>query len=166
MKNIDVEINSFGKIKQAKFQLKPFTIIAGKNASGKSFITRALYCVFSSLNKDHLAIDFADSVFRLQSLMDGVQVFSESPSEKIKSQIGLLADTIDNLSNNIELTFHQNSLSSQINNIAILKTDLLKLSTVHEQLLNEMKKRNNKYGMVTMCVGTGQGAAGIFEMIN
>lgn len=33
------------------------------------------------------------------------------------------------------------------------------------QLLNEMKKRGNKYGMVTMCVGTGQGAAGIFEML-
>lgn len=33
------------------------------------------------------------------------------------------------------------------------------------QLFDEMKKRNNKYGMVTMCVGTGQGAAGIFEMV-
>ncbi|MBO72502.1 MAG: acetyl-CoA C-acyltransferase [Flavobacteriales bacterium] len=33
------------------------------------------------------------------------------------------------------------------------------------QLFNEMKKRNQKYGMVTMCVGTGQGAAGIFEMM-
>tara|TARA_Y100001933_G_scaffold114590_1_gene114706 strand:+ start:2106 stop:3281 length:1176 start_codon:yes stop_codon:yes gene_type:complete len=33
------------------------------------------------------------------------------------------------------------------------------------QLFSEMKKRNQKYGMVTMCVGTGQGAAGIFEML-
>ncbi|MCF6341831.1 MAG: acetyl-CoA C-acyltransferase [Bacteroidales bacterium] len=33
------------------------------------------------------------------------------------------------------------------------------------QLLHEMKRRNNKYGMVTMCIGTGQGAAGIFEML-
>ncbi len=32
------------------------------------------------------------------------------------------------------------------------------------QLMNEMKTRNQKYGMVTMCVGTGQGAAGIFEI--
>lgn len=34
------------------------------------------------------------------------------------------------------------------------------------QLLNEMRRRGNKYGMVTMCVGTGQGAAGIFELLN
>jgi acetyl-CoA acyltransferase len=33
------------------------------------------------------------------------------------------------------------------------------------QLFSEMKKRKQKYGMVTMCVGTGQGAAGIFEML-
>ena len=33
------------------------------------------------------------------------------------------------------------------------------------QLFDEMKKRNNKYGMVTMCVGTGQGATGIFERL-
>lgn len=35
-----------------------------------------------------------------------------------------------------------------------------KLST---SLIYEMKRRNSKYGLVTMCVGGGQGAAGIFE---
>ncbi|MEM7186441.1 MAG: acetyl-CoA C-acyltransferase [Bacteroidota bacterium] len=36
------------------------------------------------------------------------------------------------------------------------------------QLFDEMRKRNmqGKHGMVTMCVGTGQGAAGIFEFLN
>ena len=33
------------------------------------------------------------------------------------------------------------------------------------QLIHEMKLRNLKHGMVTMCVGTGQGAAGIIELI-
>ena len=33
------------------------------------------------------------------------------------------------------------------------------------QMMNELKKQNKKYGMVTMCVGTGQGAAGIFELL-
>ena len=34
------------------------------------------------------------------------------------------------------------------------------------QLINEMKRRNSKYGMVTMCIGGGMGAAGIFENLN
>lgn len=33
------------------------------------------------------------------------------------------------------------------------------------QLFNELKRREKKIGMVTMCVGTGQGAAGIFELM-
>ncbi len=33
------------------------------------------------------------------------------------------------------------------------------------QIMNELKKRNEKYGIVTMCVGTGQGAAGVIERL-
>jgi acetyl-CoA acyltransferase len=33
------------------------------------------------------------------------------------------------------------------------------------QLFDEMKRRGNKYGIVSMCVGTGQGSAGIYEVI-
>lgn len=33
------------------------------------------------------------------------------------------------------------------------------------QILDELKRRNGRYGMVTMCVGGGMGAAGIFEML-
>ena len=41
-------------------------------------------------------------------------------------------------------------------------------SKLSVQLFDEMRKRDmqGKYGMVTMCVGTGQGAAGIYEFLN
>lgn len=38
-----------------------------------------------------------------------------------------------------------------------------KLST---QLFNELRRRNKKYGMVTACVGGGQGIAGVYELLN
>ena len=34
------------------------------------------------------------------------------------------------------------------------------------QLFSELRRRKKKYGIVSMCVGTGQGAAGVFEMLN
>ena len=41
-------------------------------------------------------------------------------------------------------------------------------SKLSVQLFNEMRrqKQQNQYGLVTMCVGTGQGAAGVFEFIS
>lgn len=33
------------------------------------------------------------------------------------------------------------------------------------QLFNEMRRRKNKYGVVTMCIGTGQGAAAVYEFL-
>jgi acetyl-CoA acyltransferase len=32
-------------------------------------------------------------------------------------------------------------------------------------MVHGMRARKQKYGMVTMCIGTGMGAAGIFEMV-
>lgn len=34
------------------------------------------------------------------------------------------------------------------------------------QIFNELRRRNQKYGMVTACVGGGQGVAGIYELLN
>jgi len=34
------------------------------------------------------------------------------------------------------------------------------------QLFNELRRQNKKYGMVTACVGGGQGVAGIYEVLN
>jgi acetyl-CoA acyltransferase len=34
------------------------------------------------------------------------------------------------------------------------------------QLFNEMRRRGQKYGMVSACVGGGQGVAGIYELLN
>jgi acetyl-CoA acyltransferase len=33
------------------------------------------------------------------------------------------------------------------------------------QLFDEMRRRGEKYGIVSMCVGTGQGSAGVFELL-
>ncbi|MCA9995883.1 MAG: thiolase family protein, partial [Anaerolineales bacterium] len=34
------------------------------------------------------------------------------------------------------------------------------------QIMNEMRRRDSQFGMVTMCIGGGMGAAGIFERLN
>lgn len=38
--------------------------------------------------------------------------------------------------------------------------------TKPRSLLNELRRRKQKYVVVTKCVGTGQGAASVFELMN
>ncbi|OTQ39091.1 AAA family ATPase, partial [Gilliamella apis] len=53
----NVNIKNFGKIQNANIVLSNFTVIAGKNGCGKSFVTRAFYSFFNTINKDHLTKD-------------------------------------------------------------------------------------------------------------
>ena len=34
------------------------------------------------------------------------------------------------------------------------------------QLFNELRRRNGRYGMVTACIGGGQGIAAVYELLN
>ena len=48
------KIKGLGNIKEAEVDIAPFTLIAGKNNSGKSFVTKSLYCVLEALNDDYV----------------------------------------------------------------------------------------------------------------
>ncbi|MBW4072559.1 AAA family ATPase, partial [Acinetobacter baumannii] len=52
-----VEVKNFGKIRDARVNLAPFTVISGTNSSGKSFLSKALYTFFSTINKDYVTIE-------------------------------------------------------------------------------------------------------------
>jgi len=41
----NLKIKNFGNIEYADINIKPFTLITGKNATGKTFITKGLYCI-------------------------------------------------------------------------------------------------------------------------
>ncbi len=45
--NYHIEIENLGAIKKAEFEISPMTILAGKNGTGKSFVTKFLYSVLS-----------------------------------------------------------------------------------------------------------------------
>jgi predicted ATPase len=138
MNNIDVIIKNFGKIKNATFQVKPFTLIAGQNASGKSFITRALYSIFNSLNKDHLSIEVDGSIYMIRHFVRMLSHTSDAPSRKVLDKINVIQAVLSTLEKNVELVFHQATLVSQITQKDILHDDVEKLDDECEELIKEL----------------------------
>jgi len=46
-------LENIGNIDKASISIKPLTIIAGENSSGKTFVTKTLYTVLNSIYKKH-----------------------------------------------------------------------------------------------------------------
>ena len=55
-----IKIRNFGPIKEANLTLRPLTVLAGPNNTGKTFCSKSLYSVFRALNADHLMVEFND----------------------------------------------------------------------------------------------------------
>ena len=52
--NFDITMDNIGKLKEAKLSVRPLTILAGPNNTGKSFFSKTLYSVFSTMNVDSI----------------------------------------------------------------------------------------------------------------
>lgn len=50
--NVDVEVKNLGRLKEGTINIRPITIIAGPNGTGKSFFTKTLYSIFNVINKN------------------------------------------------------------------------------------------------------------------
>lgn len=79
------EVKNLGNIKHAKLKLGSFSVISGANSSGKSFITRALYSFFSTINKDHVTADAINSINQISDLLRHGIYNTSSPSINISS---------------------------------------------------------------------------------
>ncbi len=127
MKNIDVTIENFGKIQHAQFQVKPFTVIAGKNASGKSFITRALYSIFNTLNKDHLSIELEETLSRLGWYFEKRSItgdLTEEDKRRFLDSRSVLAD----LEKRVSFVLEQVTLAEKFTQICALNEEIEQLS--------------------------------------
>ena len=94
--NYNIHIENLGAIKEADIRIKPLTIIAGENGTGKSFVTKILYSVLNVIILD---------------------IFSNEVTN-LSSKINTSIDNANDIGKNLPL------IGNQLNNIKELKRDL------------------------------------------
>ncbi|MGI9305828.1 MAG: AAA family ATPase [Gammaproteobacteria bacterium] len=57
-----VKIQNLGKLADAEIRIGNFTVFAGKNNTGKSFVSKALYSLFGAMNANHLEVSVAQRI--------------------------------------------------------------------------------------------------------
>lgn len=147
---------------------------SSQTSDGAAFVLVMSEALVKELNLDPIARLISCSVAGVDPLYMGIGPCAAIP--KALKQAGITLNDI----NLIELNEAFATQSLAVIRVAGLDPELVnvnggaialghplgctgaKLST---QLFNELKRRNQKYGMVTACVGGGQGIAGIYEMM-
>lgn len=116
----NIDIKNFGKIKNAQVNIRPFTIIAGPNSSGKSFVTKALYSFFNTINNDHVTSLAFTSLTYIKSLTSTLQYTISRPSQFELELISSLMDSLLDMERVIDNEFRTNTLSKQISGMPLL----------------------------------------------
>jgi acetyl-CoA acyltransferase len=148
---------------------------SSQTSDGAAFVLVMSEEMVRSLNLEPIARLVSCSVAGVDPLHMGIGPVAAIP--KVLKQAGLKLDDIQQIELNeafaaqalaVIQEAHLNPDIVNVNGGAIALGHPLgctgaKLST---QLFNEMRRRGQQYGMVTACVGGGQGIAGVYELLN
>lgn len=69
---IDVKVKNLGKLKKAKFNIRPMTVITGPNGTGKSFFTKSLYSILNVINKNVYHESVKQTIRQIQLQLDAL----------------------------------------------------------------------------------------------
>ncbi|WP_263833633.1 ATP-binding protein [Sulfurospirillum oryzae] len=149
--NFDFNISNFGKIQKLQLPVKPFTIIAGPNDSGKTFSTKSLYSILSSLNIKHISSSLEKSYNILsESLNAMADILNTNKDFKTISSLKVILSDLSILVDNVmqQNTFSQLELSKdKIYNETV--TQFIDTFREYEDSLKNTKTKFNKVQHIT-----------------
>lgn len=109
----NVNIENFGKIQNASITLSNFTVITGKNGCGKSFVTKAFYSFFNTINKDHLTKNLFNTIETTRFGVLQILLKSNRLNNKERILISSMKLSIDECLDFINSSFNTHYLSEQ-----------------------------------------------------
>ncbi len=153
-----VKIKNIGKLEDAEIRVGQFTVFAGPNNTGKSFVSKLLYSIFNAMNANHvetLVNDLFRPVYESLMIPMRLELIGRRPDKatiswqsSLENEIKKLEDLVKEASNeefkneNIILEDIIPDLTSQIEKIEQIAVDMPWLPKTK---IGEMKETDQKY---------------------
>lgn len=137
----NIDIKNFGKIKNAKVNIRPFTVIAGPNSSGKSFVTKALYSFFNTINNDHITSLVYGNIVKLQNLIINIQYDLPRPSSYENHLISELMDAVRRVETTIDEEFRVVTYTQQILGLPLLDVGCKNIGIIYDELKRTLEDK-------------------------
>lgn len=145
--NFDLHIQNIGKLTDAKIRIGRFTVFAGANNTGKSFVSKILYSLFNAMNANHaevqasvLTAPFFENLEELL-ILGGASDITKSPSP-FMDEVEALNDIAMNISigNLGEL---ENVIPKLAEKASKLRSMFSDVRSSHELMVREGANHNN-----------------------
>ena len=154
---LQYNLENIGNIDKASITIKPLTIIAGENSSGKTFVTKSLYTILSEIHYIDYKVALQDKSvliaimlrlniafkknFQITNLQNLVKNSNNNP---ILLNILDICDVV--ISNNIKISLNKNIEKSKINNVVFFDSPVyIKIrKALEKKVLPRLSKTINK----------------------
>ena len=143
---LKVHIQNIGKIKKGAVSVRPFTVLAGPNNTGKSFFSKTLYSVLDTMNTNLILIRLQHNLSPLRKAVRFMQYTShlrkqvnKKPSSEDNKQLQY-SKKIKSITSNIrslEKLFTKFSLDQNSPDLLSLMTDKEKIKPAIRQVIED-----------------------------
>ena len=95
--DLELKIENFGPIDKATIQVGRFTVFAGPNSTGKTFVSKMLYSMLGAMNANHALVFFGTMANIIESSLQHLERNSRAVEERPLSAIRRGLQKIDSI---------------------------------------------------------------------
>ena len=146
-------IKNFGPLDDAMIQIGDFTVLAGPNNTGKSFVSKFLYSLFDAMNANHASVAFEAM---MEPLERWLQILEKIGYESEEPLFSVLRDDIQKVKHILREAFPTDfpQIESEIEKIKVLQprlTEAIAQIVDNYPLLKEkVKKREDRFSSMAI----------------
>ncbi|WP_318508238.1 AAA family ATPase [Photobacterium leiognathi] len=146
---LEFKVENLGKIKDATFKINKFTVVTGQNGTGKSFFSKSLYSIFSTIENYSVKKFFSTNLDNFKNItLHQKNLLSKhkdySSNVELISDIEFILNYIEKIQK--ELDFDVNKeLAFENEDIVCFKEEVLKLKHEFEKRLSVLEKESSIY---------------------
>ncbi len=120
---LNLNIQNFGKLEDARIHIGGFTVFAGPNNTGKSYVSKLLYSLFNAMNADHGAARLNDLI---QPVIHVLEYLSKASSGKSQQTEDIIQDIRDRTQRMMGVLFHTHSGNGEFEIFRDLRPEFVK----------------------------------------
>ena len=121
--DLELKIENFGPIDKATIQVGRFTVFAGPNNTGKTFVSKMLYSILSSRNKNHVRAFFAKVSSTIES---NLQLFEQSGGIVVEeSPLSAIRKGLQKIDSILRETFPSHPIQNELDRLRAVHLELM-----------------------------------------